>query len=142
MPWASPPPMPRQVASRPAPSPASSTGSPRTIPVAITTLFQSPATVRVDYATGRVDIDIDLQGRELPFSAFMDVTVAGRQTATGTATLASDGVFQGMVSTPQGYTGSVRRQLSGSSQRRNDARLHDGDSTVEFAFGAAGLDAN
>ncbi len=105
-------------------------------------LFQSPATVRVNYATGRVDISMDLRGRELPFSTFIDVQVAGSQTATGTATLTSEGVFEGTVSTPQGYTGSVRGQLYGSSPSGMALAFTMRKSTVEFAIGAAGLDAS
>lgn len=105
-------------------------------------LFQSPATVRVNYATGRVDISMDLQGRELPFSTFVDVKVAGRQIATGTATLTGEGVFQGTVSTPQGFTGSVRGQLYGSNPSGMALAFTMQKSSVEFAFGAAGLDAD
>ena len=104
-------------------------------------LFQSPATVRVNYAGGTVDIRMELRGRDLPFSTFIDVPVAGSEVATGTTALRSDGTFEGTVSTPGGFTGNVRGQLYGASPTGMALAFWMRKSTVEFAVGSAGLDA-
>lgn len=104
-------------------------------------LFQSPATARVDYTSGRVDIRMELRGRELAFNGFTDQPVAGSQVATGSATLGADGVFEGTLTTPQGFTGTVRGRLHGASPTGMTLAFAMRKSTVEFAIGSAGLDA-
>ena len=105
-------------------------------------LFQSVTTARVDYVAARVELRLDLRGRESAFSGFATQPVAGGSVATGTATLANNGVFEGNVTTADGYSGTVRGQLYGTGASGLTVAFNLRRTGSELAFGAAGLDAN
>lgn len=105
-------------------------------------LFGSATTARVDYVSARVDIRIEFRGYESAFGHFLDAPRSDTRVATGTATLGTNGIFEGTVTSADGYTGPVRGQLYGATAGGLTMAYALRKSTTDVAFGMAGLDAN